>query len=40
LGISDEAEGHVFDMFVKWKAMIENQIGRKFKVLRSDNGGE
>ena len=27
-------------MFLKWKKMVENQTGRKIKVLRSDNGGE
>ena len=27
-------------MFLKWKAMVENQIGRKVTVLRSDNVGE
>ena len=32
-----------FDAFItfqKYKALVENQIGRKIKVLRSDNGGE
>ena len=32
----DEVEG----IFLVWKNMIENQMGRKIKVLRSDNGGE
>ena len=29
-----------FITFQKYKALVENQIGRKIKVLRSDNGGE
>lgn len=27
----------VFDTFKKWKAMVENRIGKKLKTLRSDN---
>ena len=30
----------VFDTFVKWKALVENETGLKLKCLRSDNGGE
>jgi len=30
----------VLRIFLKWKAQVENQIGRKIKVLRTDNGGE
>ncbi|XXG64806.1 hypothetical protein AAC387_Pa05g2660 [Persea americana] len=30
----------VFDVFKKWKALVENEIGLKLKCLRSDNGGE
>jgi len=30
----------VFQKFKKWKTMVENQTGRKVKVLRSDNEGE
>lgn len=30
----------VFDWFVKFKAMVENEVGEKIKVLRSDNGAE
>ena len=30
----------VFGVFLKWKKMVENQTGKKIKVLRSDNGGE
>lgn len=30
----------VFEMFKKWKAMVENETGLQVKKLRSDNGGE
>ena len=30
----------VLEVFLKWKTKVENQTGRKIKVLRSDNGGE
>ena len=30
----------VFDTFKKWKALAENEIGKRLKCLRSDNGGE
>jgi len=30
----------VLENFLKWKAQVENQIGRKIKVLPIDNGGE
>ena len=30
----------VLGVFLKWKAQVENQTGRKIKVLRTDNGGE
>ena len=29
-----------FDLFKVFKALAENQSGRKLKILRSDNGGE
>jgi hypothetical protein len=29
-----------FDTFKKWKALVENEIGKKMKCLRSKNGGE
>jgi hypothetical protein len=29
----------VFDTFKKWKALVENEIGKRLKCLRSDNGG-
>ena len=30
----------VLDKFKEFKALMENQTGRRIKVLRSDNGGE
>ena len=33
-------KSEVFDLFKVFKALVENQSGRKIKVLRSDNGGE
>ena len=30
----------VFETFLVWKKMVENQTGRKIKVLRYDNGIE
>ena len=33
-------KSEVFNRFLKWKAMVENAVGKKLKVLRSDNGGE
>ena len=30
----------ILGIFLKWKAMIETQSGRKIKCLRTDNGGE
>jgi len=30
----------VFDTFKKWKDLVEIEIGKKLKCLRSDNGGE
>ena len=35
-----KAKGGVFDRFQEFKALVENQIGKKIKVLRSDNRGE
>ena len=29
----------VFGLFKVFKALVENQYGRKLKILRSDNGG-
>ena len=30
----------VFERFLEFKSLVENQIDRKIKVLRNDNGGE
>jgi transposase InsO family protein len=30
----------VFEKFKQYKALVENEIGHKIKLLRSDNGGE
>jgi hypothetical protein len=30
----------VFDTFNKWKALVENEIEKRLKCLRSNNGGE
>ena len=30
----------MFDTFKKWKALVENETGKRLKCLRSDNGGE
>ena len=33
-------KSEVFGLFKVFKALVENQCGRKLKVLRSENGGE
>ena len=33
-------KSEVFEIFKKWKAIVENKIDLKVKCLRSDNGGE
>ena len=33
-------KSEVFSIFLKWKAQVESQTGKKVKCLRSDNGGE
>ena len=33
-------KGKVLELFVEWKKNMEKRMGRKIKVLRSDNGGE
>ena len=33
-------KSEVFGLFKVFKALVENQSGRKLKILRSDNGGE
>jgi transposase InsO family protein len=35
-----KAKGETFEKFKRYKALVENEIGHKIKVLRSDNGGE
>ena len=30
----------VFQSFKNWKCLVENEIGKKLKCLKSDNGGE
>ena len=35
-----KSKSQVFEFFKNWKSMVENQFGRKIKILRSDNGGE
>ena len=35
-----KSKDEVFETFLVWKKMVENQTGRKIKVLRSDNETE
>ena len=35
-----KAKSEVFKCFQEFKALVENQTGKKIKVMRSDNGGE
>ncbi len=35
-----KAKGEAFEKFKQYKALVENEIGHKIKVLRSDNGRE
>ena len=35
-----KTRNEVFSRFQEFKALVENQAGKKIKVLRSDNGGE
>jgi hypothetical protein len=35
-----KTKDEVFSKFMEFKALVENQIGKKIKVLRSNNGGE
>jgi hypothetical protein len=35
-----KAESEVFKRFQEFRALVENQSGKRIKVLRSDNGGE
>ena len=40
MGIYHEAQEKVQELFVEWKMNIEKSMGRKIKLLRSDNEGE
>jgi hypothetical protein len=33
-------KSEVFDRFKEFKALVENQIEKRIKVMRTDNGGE
>lgn len=35
-----KTKDEVLGIFLEWKIMIKNQIGREIKRLRTDNGGE
>jgi transposase InsO family protein len=35
-----KTKGQVFSWFQEFKALVENQTGKKIRVLRSDNGGD
>ena len=35
-----KTKDQAFDMFKCYKALVENQLGKKIKILRSDRGGE
>jgi len=35
-----KTKSNVFDRFKEFKALVENQTGKKIKVLSPDNGGE
>jgi transposase InsO family protein len=35
-----KAKSEVFTWFQEFRALVENQLGKRIKVLRSDNGGE
>jgi transposase InsO family protein len=35
-----KTKGQVFSRFQEFKTLVENQTGKKIKVLRLDNGGE
>ena len=35
-----KTKNEVFSRFQEFKALVENQTGKKIKALRSDNGGE
>ena len=33
-------KNEIFNVFKNYKAEVENQLGKKIKILRSDKGGE
>ena len=33
-------KSNIFDTFKKWKALVENETGKRLKCLKLDNGGE
>jgi transposase InsO family protein len=35
-----KTKDEVFDRFKEFRTLVENQTGRRIRVLRSDNGGE
>jgi myosin-crossreactive antigen len=35
-----KTKGQVFSRFQEFKALVENQTGKKIRVMRSDDGGE
>jgi hypothetical protein len=35
-----KTKGQVFNRFQEFKALVENQTGKKIRVMRIDNGGE
>ena len=38
--LKSKESDEVLDRFREFRALVENQSGKKIKVLRSDNGGE
>jgi hypothetical protein len=40
LDIFPQKKSEVFDRFKEFKALVENRVEKKIKVLRKDNGGE
>ena len=40
MGLFIEKKSEVLEKFIELKALIENASGKKFKIVRYDNGGE
>ena len=40
MGLLHLKESNVFETFKKWRALVENETGKKVKCLKSNNGGE